>query len=82
MPLALLLAMGAAFVQATGSSVLKLAGRKRAWVNNLPTVTTFTVNFHTFQSFMSCVAVAFHALAEGLPSGCIKGSHVAAHAYV
>uniref|UniRef100_A0A7N2M3S0 Uncharacterized protein n=1 Tax=Quercus lobata TaxID=97700 RepID=A0A7N2M3S0_QUELO len=38
MPLALLLAMGAAFVQATGSSVLKLAGRKRASVNNLPTL--------------------------------------------
>ena len=66
MPLALLLAMGAAFVQATGSSVLKLAGRKRASVNNLPTVTTFPVHVHTFQSFMSCAAVAFHALAEGL----------------
>ncbi|GMY25740.1 putative zinc transporter [Fagus crenata] len=69
MPLILLLAMGAAFVHITSSSVLKLAGRKKASVNNLPTVTGFPLSVHTLQSFMSCGAVALHALAEGLALG-------------
>ncbi|KAJ6699348.1 hypothetical protein OIU79_012579 [Salix purpurea] len=53
----------------SSSSILKLAGRKKASVNNLPTVTGFPVSVHTLQSFLSCGAVAFHALAEGLALG-------------
>ncbi|KAK9986336.1 hypothetical protein SO802_031287 [Lithocarpus litseifolius] len=69
MPLVLLLAMGAAFVHVTSSSVLKLASHKRTSVNNLPTVSGPPLSVHTLQSFMSCGAVAFHALAEGLALG-------------
>jgi zinc transporter ZupT len=68
-PLISLLALGAAFVHVSSSSILKIAGRKKASVNNLPTVTGFPVNVHTLQSFLSCGAVAFHALAEGLALG-------------
>ncbi|KAJ6993165.1 hypothetical protein NC653_016328 [Populus alba x Populus x berolinensis] len=64
-----LLALGAAFVHVSSSSILKLAGRKKASVNNLPTVNGFSVSVHTLQSFLSCGAVAFHALAEGLALG-------------
>ncbi|KAB5552261.1 hypothetical protein DKX38_009572 [Salix brachista] len=64
-----LLSLGAAFVHVSSSSILKLAGRKKASVNNLPTVTGFPVSVHTLQSFLSCGAVAFHALAEGLALG-------------
>ncbi|KAF5471402.1 hypothetical protein F2P56_008208 [Juglans regia] len=69
MPLILLLATGAAFVHVASSSVLKLADRRRASANKLPTVSGFSVSIHTLQSFMSCGAVAFHALAEGLALG-------------
>jgi zinc transporter ZupT len=68
-PLISLLALGAAFVHVSSSSILKIAGRKKASVNNLPTVTGFPVSVHTLQSFLSCGAVAFHALAEGLALG-------------
>ncbi|KAB1224674.1 hypothetical protein CJ030_MR2G024700 [Morella rubra] len=69
MPLISLLAMGAAFVHVASSSVLKLAGQRRASANKLPTVTGFPMSVHTLQSFISCGAVAFHALAEGLALG-------------
>lgn len=70
MPLILLLSTGAAFVHVASSSVLKLAAdRRRASTNKLPTVSGFSVSIHTLQSFMSCGAVAFHALAEGLALG-------------
>ena len=38
-------------------------------MNNLHTVTSFPVSVHTLLSFISCGAVAFHALAEGLALG-------------
>ncbi|KAG6693351.1 hypothetical protein I3842_10G163900 [Carya illinoinensis] len=69
MPLILLLATGAAFMHVASSSVLKLADRRRASANKLPTVSGFSVSIHTLQSFVSCGAVAFHALAEGLALG-------------
>lgn len=69
MSLISLLAMGAAFVHVASSSVLKLAGQRRASANKLPTVTGFPMSVHTLQSFISCGAVAFHALAEGLALG-------------
>jgi zinc transporter ZupT len=68
-PLISLLALGAAFVHVSRSSILKIAGRKKASVNNLPTVTGFPVSVHILQSFLSCGAVAFHVLAEGLALG-------------
>lgn len=68
-PLVSLLALGAAFVHVSSSSILNLAGRKRVSANNLPTVTGFPVSVLTLQSFLSCGAVALHALAEGLALG-------------
>lgn len=69
LPLVFLLANGAAFVHFLSSSVLKLTGRKRTSASNLPTVSGFPVSIHTLQAFLSCGAVAFHALAEGLALG-------------
>ncbi|KAG8647887.1 putative zinc transporter At3g08650 [Manihot esculenta] len=68
-PLIILLAFGAVFVHICSSRILSLAGRKRALANNLPTITGFPMSVHTLQSFLSCGAVAFHALAEGLALG-------------
>ncbi|KAJ9185535.1 hypothetical protein P3X46_005160 [Hevea brasiliensis] len=68
-PLVFLLTVGAVFVHFCGSSILSLAGRKRASANNLPTISGFPMSIHTLQSFLSCGAVAFHALAEGLALG-------------
>ncbi|KAH7516682.1 putative zinc transporter At3g08650 [Ziziphus jujuba] len=69
LPLTFLLASGAAFVHFLSSSVLNIAGRKRTSANNLPTVTGFPISIHTLQAFISCGAVALHALAEGLALG-------------
>ncbi|KAK2981833.1 hypothetical protein RJ640_010350 [Escallonia rubra] len=68
-PLVLLLSLGSAFVHLSSSSVLKLASRKRTSANTLSAVTGFSVSPLTLQSFLSCVAVALHALAEGLALG-------------
>ncbi|KAG4937046.1 putative zinc transporter [Glycine soja] len=68
-PVLLLLAMGAAFIHVSSSGVLKVAASKKASVNDLPTLTGFPLSVHTLQSFISCGAVAFHALAEGLALG-------------
>ncbi|KAG6595540.1 putative zinc transporter, partial [Cucurbita argyrosperma subsp. sororia] len=68
-PLVTLLMLGASFIHFSSSSLLKLAGQKRASVNDLPALTNFSVSVHTLQSFLSCGAVAFHALAEGLALG-------------
>ncbi|XP_047163955.1 putative zinc transporter At3g08650 [Vigna umbellata] len=68
-PILLLLAMGAAFIHVSTSGVLKMATSKKASVNDLPTLTGFPLSVHTLQSFISCGAVAIHALAEGLALG-------------
>lgn len=68
-PVVSLLLMGAAFIHFSSSGVLKLAAYKKASVNDLPTLTGFPVSVHTLQSFISCGAIAFHALAEGLALG-------------
>ncbi|KAA8517567.1 hypothetical protein F0562_017803 [Nyssa sinensis] len=68
-PLTLLLAMGSAFVHFSTSSVLRLANHKRTWADNLSAVRGFSLSALTLQSFLSCVAVALHALAEGLALG-------------
>lgn len=68
-PLVFLLAAGAAFVHVSSSSILKLAGRKKTSSVSLPTINSFPVSVLTLQSFLSCGAVALHALAEGLALG-------------
>ncbi|KAK9920193.1 hypothetical protein M0R45_028752 [Rubus argutus] len=68
-PLMFLLALGAGTVHILSSSILKLAGRKKTSVHNLPTLTGFPMSVHTLQSFLACGAVALHALAEGLALG-------------
>lgn len=64
-----LLALGAAISHTSSSSVLKLVGRKRSSLSNLPLATGFPVSVLTLQSFLACGAVALHALAEGLALG-------------
>ena len=68
-PLSFLLAAGAILVHILSSNVLGLANRKKTSVNDLPAASGFPVSIHTLQSFLSCGAVAFHALAEGLALG-------------
>ncbi|KAK7294907.1 hypothetical protein RJT34_17806 [Clitoria ternatea] len=68
-PVLLLLAMGAALIHVSTSGVLKMAASKKASANELPMVTGFPLSVHTLQSFISCGAVALHALAEGLALG-------------
>lgn len=68
-PLMFLLLMGSAFFHISTSSILKYAGRKRASVNDLSSVSGISVSVLTLQAFLSCGAVAFHALAEGLALG-------------
>lgn len=69
LPVALLLVLGAACVHILTSSVLNLVNKKRSSADSLLTVTGFTVSGLTLQSLLSCTAVAFHALAEGLALG-------------
>ncbi|XP_059642310.1 putative zinc transporter At3g08650 [Cornus florida] len=68
-PLVVLLAMGSAFVHISTSSALRLAIRKKTSADTLSAVTGFPMSALTLQSFLSCVAVALHALAEGLALG-------------
>ncbi|XP_057476428.1 putative zinc transporter At3g08650 [Actinidia eriantha] len=69
LPLVLLLALGSSFAHISTTSALKLASRKRTSADTLSKVTGFSVSALTLQSFLSCVAVALHALAEGLALG-------------
>lgn len=68
-PLSFLLTAGAIFIRTLSSNILRLAGCKKTSANDLPTLSGFPVSIHTLQSFLSCGAVAFHALAEGLALG-------------
>ncbi|KAG5552778.1 hypothetical protein RHGRI_010768 [Rhododendron griersonianum] len=68
-PLVFLLGLGASFAYISITSALKLTSRKKSSANTLSTVTGFSVSNLTLQSILSCVAVALHALAEGLALG-------------
>lgn len=68
-PLIMLLAMGAAFFHVSSNYLLKVSDRKKTSTSDLPTVTGFPVSILTLQAFLSCGAIAFHALAEGLALG-------------
>ncbi|KAL7265744.1 hypothetical protein ACSBR1_003512 [Camellia fascicularis] len=68
-PFFLLLALGSAFSYIAITTTLKLTVRKRTSADTLSPVTGFSMSALTLQSFLSCVAVAFHALVEGLALG-------------
>lgn len=68
-PLVLLLSAGLAFGHVSTSSVLKLGSRKRTSANALSAATGFSLSALTLQSILCCVAIALHALAEGLALG-------------
>ncbi|GMP51584.1 hypothetical protein CsSME_00017755 [Camellia sinensis var. sinensis] len=70
-PLFLLLALGSAFSYIAITTTLKLTVRKKTSTDTLSTVTSFSMSALTLQSFLSCVAVAFHALVEGLTLGVV-----------
>uniref|UniRef100_A0A7N0U462 Zinc transporter At3g08650 n=1 Tax=Kalanchoe fedtschenkoi TaxID=63787 RepID=A0A7N0U462_KALFE len=68
-PIILLLGLGSIFVYISTTNILKVVGRKRTSMNNLPTVTGFPVSVLTLQAFLSCGSIAIHAFAEGLALG-------------
>ena len=68
-PLMLLLAVGSAFVHISTSSALKIGGRKRTSADTLSAATGIQVSALTLQSILCCMAVALHALPEGLALG-------------
>ncbi|CAM8966796.1 unnamed protein product [Rhodiola kirilowii] len=68
-PIILLFGLGSICVHVSTANILKVAGRKRSSINNLPTVTGFPMSVHTLQAFLSCGTIAIHAFAEGLALG-------------
>ncbi|KAL6988224.1 hypothetical protein U1Q18_013972 [Sarracenia purpurea var. burkii] len=68
-PFVLLLALGSAVAHVSTTSTSKLASRKKSSADTLSVVTNFSVSALTLQSLLSCIAVGFHALAEGLALG-------------
>ncbi|CAH9122912.1 unnamed protein product [Cuscuta epithymum] len=65
-----LLMTGFAFSHFSTSSVLKLRGHKRTTsANSLSAMAGLTLSTLTLQSVLCCLAVALHALAEGLALG-------------
>lgn len=67
--LILLLALGAVVVHVLTSSILDVVKKKRNSANSLFAVGGCSLSALTLQSFLSCTAIAFHALAEGLALG-------------
>ncbi|KAI8016710.1 putative zinc transporter [Camellia lanceoleosa] len=68
-PFFLLLALGSAFSYIAITTTLKLTVRKRTSADTLSAVTGFSMSALTLQLFLSCVAVAFHDLVEGVALG-------------
>ncbi|KAL2511650.1 putative zinc transporter [Abeliophyllum distichum] len=68
-PLLFLFGTGSAFVHLSTSVTMKLGSRKKTSANALFAVTGISVSALTLQSILACVAVAFHALSEGLALG-------------
>lgn len=67
--LILLLALGSACVHKLTTTILNIVKQKRTSTSSLPSVASLSMSALTLQSFLSCTAVAFHALAEGLALG-------------
>ncbi|XP_074277085.1 putative zinc transporter At3g08650 [Silene latifolia] len=68
-PLLLLLSFGAISVHILTSTLLNVVKQKRTSTNSLFSVASSSLSALTIQSFLSCTAIAFHALAEGLALG-------------
>ncbi|XP_077232796.1 ZIP metal ion transporter family [Tasmannia lanceolata] len=68
-PMLLLLSAGSAFFHFSTSSILRVASRKKASVNDLSSSSGVSLSALTLQSFFACGAIALHALAEGLALG-------------
>ncbi|KAK9058116.1 hypothetical protein SSX86_022956 [Deinandra increscens subsp. villosa] len=67
--LTFLLATGSTFTHISTSTATKLATQRKTSANTLPNATGFSISALTLQSILSCLAVALHALAEGLALG-------------
>ncbi|KAL2899735.1 hypothetical protein RDABS01_024817 [Bienertia sinuspersici] len=67
-PLLLLLVLGAVIVHVLTSNILNVVKQKRS-ASTLFSVSGCSLSALTLQSFLSCAAIAFHALAEGLALG-------------
>lgn len=68
-PLVLLLLVGFAFFHISTTNALKLGSRKRTSGDPLTSISSFQLSSLTLQSILCCVAVAVHALSEGLALG-------------
>lgn len=68
-PLVLLLLMGFAFAHVSNANALKLGSRKRTSADILTTVSSFQFSSLTLQSMLCCIAIALHAVSEGLALG-------------
>lgn len=68
-PLLFLLGTGSAFIHLSMSGTMKLGSRKKTSANALSAVTGISVSALTLQSILACVAIALHALSEGLALG-------------
>lgn len=69
LPLLVLFALGGFIVHVVTSSILNVAKQKRTSANSLFAVGGCSLSALTIQSFLSCTAIAFHALTEGLALG-------------
>ncbi|KAM0010589.1 putative zinc/iron permease [Helianthus debilis subsp. tardiflorus] len=67
--LTFLLATGSTFTHILTSTATKLTTLKKTSANTLPNAAGFSISALTLQSILSCLAVALHALAEGLALG-------------
>ncbi|GMH23123.1 hypothetical protein Nepgr_024966 [Nepenthes gracilis] len=69
LPMLLLLSLGSVSVHILTSAISRVMTKKRSSADSLSAVAGFSVTTPTLQSFLSCAAIAFHALAEGLALG-------------
>lgn len=69
LPLLFLLGVGSAFVHVPISLITNSRLHRKTSASTLSAVTGISVSALTLQSILSCVAVALHALAEGLALG-------------
>ncbi|XP_051124108.1 putative zinc transporter At3g08650 [Andrographis paniculata] len=68
-PLVFLLALGCIIIHLAISTATQLGSRKRTSAQAISAVTGLSVSALTLQSVLSCLAIALHALAEGLALG-------------
>lgn len=68
-PLLFLLTLGSVLIHIAISAITQLGTRKRTSAQTISAVTGLSVSALTLQSVLSCLAIALHALAEGLALG-------------